>query len=71
MRPDGAGTDERVAPENRRRQLKPGDSLERGVLKLAVAFAIVSLIGWGWFYLSKRTALPDLSENNPALQQAP
>ena len=71
MRPDGAGTDERIAPENGKRQLKPTDSLERDVLKLAVIFAIISLLGWGWFYLSKRATLPDLSENNPALQQAP
>ncbi len=68
MRPDGAGTDERISPEERRRQLKPTDSLERDVLKVAVVFAVLSLIVWGWFYLSKRATLPDMSGANSAVQ---
>ena len=69
MRPDGAGTDERVSPEERRRFFSSSDSLERGIFKLALLFALISTIGWGAFFLSKRAAMPDLSSDNPAMRQ--
>ena len=68
MRPDGAGTDERVPPEERRRFFSSSDSLERDIFKLALLFALISSLGWGVYFLSKRAAMPDLSSDNPAMQ---
>ena len=75
MRQDGEGTDERITPELEKQQPdqfrpKSTSSLERDVLMLAVIFAILTTIGWGAFYLSKRATLPSLS-SDPSLQQAP
>jgi hypothetical protein len=42
------------------------------VLRLAVAVAVLALIGLGALYLSKRAHLPDMSgAGDPALQQTP
>ncbi len=71
MRQDGEGTDERITPDEgfsldagwpKPPERRPGSvrSLERDVLLVAVAFAILSSIGWGTFYLSKRAAFPVL-----------
>lgn len=69
MRPDGQGTDERVAPQER--PMQTGNSVERDVMKLALAFVLLALVILGSFYLSKRATMPDLSENNTALQESP
>ena len=69
MRPDGAGTDERLTPEERARQSKPRASLDADIFKLALLFALVSLIVWGTVFLSQRAHLPDLSANNPSMQE--
>lgn len=71
MRPDGAGTDERLTPEERARRPKPPRTLEADVFKIALIFALLSLLVWGTVFLSQRARLPDLSANNPALEQAP
>ncbi len=73
MRPDGAGTDERLKPEERKQLSKklaaPTNALEADVFKLAVIFALISLVVWGTVFLSQRATMPDLSENNPSLQE--
>ncbi len=68
MKPDGKGTDERVPGGARRPQA--GSDFERKILKLPVAFAIVSLIVWGAVYLSRRVNLPDQSGASDLMQQA-
>lgn len=69
MRPDGAGTDERLTPIERARRPKPSGSLEADIFKIALIFAILSLLVWGTVFLSQRAHLPDLSANNPSLQE--
>ncbi len=67
MKPDGIGTDERVATEKRRSQTAP--SIERDVMRLALAFALLATLILGSYYFSKRARMPDLSSDNPALQE--
>ncbi len=69
MRPDGAGTDERITPEERKKLSTPTNRLEADVFKLAVIFALISLVVWGTVFLSQRATMPDLSSNNPSLQE--
>jgi hypothetical protein len=67
MKPDGAGTDERLSPDELRR-LKKNSSVENDVMRLAVVFAVVASLILGAYYLSNRATMPDLSEDNPSLQ---
>ena len=69
MRPDGAGTDERLTAADKARQSKPPVSMEADIFKLALFFALLSLLVWGTVFLSQRAHLPDLSSNNPSLQE--
>ncbi|MDQ3814480.1 MAG: hypothetical protein M3347_11075 [Armatimonadota bacterium] len=69
MRPDGQGTDERVTPTSRWRRARSGNSLERDMILLAVAFAVLALLGWGAVYLSKRATQP--SEDTDTTSQQP
>jgi hypothetical protein len=71
MRPDGAGTDERIPPEERRKNRDASNSVERDVMRIAVIFSLVALAVWGTVYLRNRATLPDLDANNPALQETP
>ena len=68
MRPDGAGTDERITPEERRKA-KPPPSVERDVMRLAIIFTLVAAFIYGAYFLRNRATMPDLSSDNPALQQ--
>lgn len=70
MRPDGAGTDERVTPEQGRRR-RPTDSMEWHIIKFAIAFAVVTTLIWGGIYFSKRAVMPDLSNAADAGQPSP
>lgn len=47
MRPDGQGTDERVTPEMQRRLTKPGNTIERDVIRLAVTITVLAVIIYG------------------------
>lgn len=69
MKPDGTGTDERIGPQKRRTQT--ASSVERDVMRLALIFAVVASLVLGGYYYSKRAKMPDLSSDNPALQEAP
>jgi hypothetical protein len=70
MRPDGQGTDERDPPGLR--QPQSANSLERDVLRLALAVALLAIIGLGALYLSKRAHLPDMSgASDSTLRQTP
>jgi hypothetical protein len=71
MRPDGAGTDERIPPEERRKNRYASNSVERDVMRIAIIFSLVALAVWGTVYLRNRATLPDLDANNPALQETP
>jgi hypothetical protein len=66
MKPDGVGTDERVAPEKRR---APSSSIERDVMRLALVFTLIASLLLGGYYYSKRAKMPDLSSDNPAFQE--
>lgn len=66
MKPDGLGTDERVAPDKQR---STGSSIERDVMRLALIFTLIASVILGGYYYSKRAKMPDLSSDNPALQE--
>lgn len=70
MRPDGQGTDELDTREQRERP-RSVNSLERDIIKVAVAFAIVALVGWSAVYLSKRASEPDQSSIEATSQPLP
>jgi predicted secreted protein len=65
MKPDGVGTDERLAPTEKRRS---SASVERDVMRLALIFTLIASLILGGYYYSKRAKMPDLSSDNPALQ---
>ena len=82
MRPDGEGTDERIKQgshmqdshmqRSRWGRSRSANSLERDIIILAVAFAVLAVIGWGAVFLSKRAHEPAPGgDNQPALQQSP
>jgi len=71
MRPDGAGTDEPIAAEEQSQLRRSSHSVERDVMRLAIIFSLVALIICGTVYLRNRATMPDLSSENPALQEAP
>ncbi len=68
MKPDGLGTDEHIAKDKKRSQT--ASSVERDVMRLALAFALISSLILGGYYYSKRAKMPDLSSDNPALQES-
>ena len=67
MKPDGLGTDERITADKKRPPMAP--SIERDVMRLALAFALLASLILGGYYYSKRAKMPDLSSDNPALQE--
>lgn len=67
MKPDGLGTDEHLPPQQRRGQTTP--SVERDVMRLALLFAVIVTLVLGAYYFSNRAKMPDLSSDNPALDQ--
>ena len=69
MKPDGAGTDERISPEEQRRLKHEENRIDRDVMKLAIAFTVLAAIVCGTFFLRNRATMPDLSADNLALQQ--
>ena len=65
MKPDGLGTDE---PVSRLEKRPATPSVERDVMRLALAFTLIVSLILGAYYFSKRAKMPDLSSDNPALQ---
>lgn len=66
MKPDGVGTDEPVSRLEKRRA---APSVERDVMRLAIIFTLLVTLVLGAYYFSNRAKMPDLSSDNPALQQ--
>ena len=67
MKPDGSGTDERLTPDKKHQ--KSASSVEQDVMRLALIFAVIATLILGAYYFSKRARMPDLSSDNPALQE--
>ena len=72
MRPDGQGTDEHDPHAAKRKHSQGAHSLERDVIRMAIAFAVVAVIGWVAVYLSNWAyEPPQNSASDPISQPLP